>query len=325
MKPLDSQTRALLERMAAGGFRPANQIPLEESRRNLTAMALQLAAPKTAVHSSEDRCIPGPGGEIPIRICRPRAAAAGERLPAVVFYHGGAFYLGGLDTHDHVCRFLCRGAEVVVIAVDYRLAPEHRFPAAVEDAYAALAWTAGNAAVLGIDPERIAVAGDSAGGTLVVTTCLLARERGGPRIAFQVSVYPALTVTDGEEFPSRRRFGGGEYFISKDDFAFFRQLYLRDPEREAREPLVSPIYAASYAGFPPALMITAGYDPCIDEGYRYVERLRAEGVPAKYVCFEQTIHPFFLFDGVIDAGREAQQLVVDTLREFFGTGRLHES
>lgn len=325
MKPLDAQTRALLERMAAGGFRPAHQIPLEESRRGLTAMALQMAGPKVPVHATEDRRIPGPGGELPVRIYRPRPTAAGERLPAVVFFHGGGFYLGDLETHDHVCRFICHGAEVVVVAVDYRLAPEHKFPAAVEDAYAALAWTARNAAAIGIDAERIAVAGDSAGGTLVVTTCLLARERGGPKIALQVSVYPALTVTDGEEFPARRRFGSGQYFISLEDFAFFRRLYLSDPEHQVREPLVSPIYAASYAGFPPALMITAGYDPCVDEGLRYVERLRADGVPAKYVCFEQTIHPFFLFDGVIDAGREGQQLVVDTLREFFASGRLREA
>jgi acetyl esterase/lipase len=320
--PLDAQTEALVRQLAASGFRPAHQIPLEESRRGLTAMALQMAGPKVAVHAVEDRTLPGPGGALPIRIYSPRAIGAGERLPAVMFFHGGGFYLGNLATHDHVCRRLCAKAGVVVVAVDYRLAPEHKFPAAVEDCHAALAWAAGNAAVLGIDPQRIAVAGDSAGGTLVVTTCLLARERGGPKVAMQVSVYPALTMTDGEEFPARRRFGGGEYFVTYDDFAFFRRLYLPDPDRQAREPLVSPIYAESYAGLPPALVITAGYDPCVDEDRRYAERLRADGVPVKYVCFEQTIHPFFLFDGVIDAGREAQQLVADVLRGFFASGSL---
>jgi acetyl esterase len=320
--PLDAQTEVLVRRMAAIGFRPAHQIPLEESRRGLTAMALQMAGPKVEVHAVEDRTIPGPGGALPIRIYRPRAPTAAERLPAVVYFHGGGFYLGDLATHDHVCRFMCRGAEAVVVAVDYRLAPEHKFPAAVEDCYAALAWVARQAAQLDIDPQRIAVAGDSAGGTAVVTTCLLARERGGPKIALQVSVYPALTMTDGEEFPSRRRFGGGEYFVTYDDFAFFRGLYLSDPDRQMRAPLVSPIYAESYAGLPPALVIAAGYDPCVDENRHYAERLRADGVPVKYVCFEQTIHPFFLFDGVIDAGREAQQLVADVLRGFFASGSL---
>jgi len=314
---LDAQTAALLQRMRAGGFQPAHQIPLEASRRGLTAMALQMAGPKTAVHATEDRRIPGPGGALPLRVYRPRPALAGERLPCVLFFHGGGFYLGDLETHDHVCRFLCRHADAVVVAVDYRLAPEHKYPAAVEDCYAALVWVAGEAAALGVDPERIALAGDSAGGTLVVTTCLLARERGGPGIAFQVCVYPALTVTDGEEFPSRRRFGTGEYFIALADFAFFRRLYLDDPERQAREPLVSPIYAPSYAGLPPALVVAAGYDPCVDEDRHYVERLRADGVPAEYLCFEQTIHPFFLLDGVIDAGREAQQRVAAALRRRF--------
>ncbi|TAK54959.1 MAG: alpha/beta hydrolase [Gammaproteobacteria bacterium] len=322
MKPLDAQTRAFIDQMKAGGFRPANQIPLEESRRGLTQMARQMAGPSVEVFATEDRSIPGPGGDLPVRIYRPQALVPGARLPAVVFFHGGGFYLGGLDTHDHVCRNLCRGAGAVVVAVDYRLAPEHKFPAAVEDGYAALAWVAREAGALGIDPARIAVVGDSAGGTLVVTTCLLARERGGPKIALQVSVYPALSVTDGEEFPSRRRLGGGDYFISFEDFAFFRRVYLSDPEIEALLPLVSPIYAPDYKGLPPALMITAGYDPCVDEGHRYVERLRADGVPASEICYAGTIHPFFLFDGVIDAGRDAQQLVAGAVREFFGSGRL---
>ncbi|MCC7414394.1 MAG: alpha/beta hydrolase [Gammaproteobacteria bacterium] len=322
MKPLDAQTRALIDRLQAGGFRPAHQVPLEVSRLGLTAMAVQMAAPKVEVYAVEDRAIAGPGGALPIRVYQPRAMADGERLPAVVYFHGGGFYLGNLDTHDHVCRFLCHHAQAVVVAVDYRLAPEHKYPAAVEDCYAAVRWTAMSADALAIDRARIAVAGDSAGGTLAVTTCLLARERGEPAIACHVAVYPALTVTDGEEFASRRELGSGEYFISYDDFAFFRDLYLSDPASQARDPLVSPIYAGDYKGLPPALVLTAGYDPCHDEAVRYVERLQADGVAVVHVCFETTIHPFFLFDGVLDAGREGQQLVADALRQFFTTGRL---
>ncbi len=317
MPRLDTQTRALIRQMKQGGFKPAHQIPLEVSRAGLTQMALAMAAPKVDVYSIEDRAIEGPGGDLPIRIYRPGRQAAGQTHAAAVFFHGGGFYLGNLETHDHVCRYLCMKANLVVIAVDYRLAPEHKFPAALDDCYAALCWAADNAAEMGVDPSRIALVGDSAGGTLVVGTCLLARQRGGPRIAYQVCVYPALTVTDGEEFPSRTELGTGEYFISFDDFAFFRNLYLSDPAKEARDPLVSPIYADNYRGLPPALVISAGYDPCRDENSLYAERLKADGVQVTYRCFASTIHPFFLFDGVIDAGREGQQLVADTLSKFF--------
>jgi len=319
MAPLDAQTRALIEQMKQSGFKPAHQIPLEASRAGLTRMAIAMAAPGAEVFTTEDRSIAGPGGSLPIRIYRPGPGRAGEARAAVVFFHGGGFYLGDLETHDHVCRYLCKRANLVVIAVDYRLAPEHKFPAALEDCYAALVWMAANAVELGVDPSRIALVGDSAGGTLVVSVCLLARQRGGPRIAFQVVVYPALTMTDGEEFPSRTELGGGEYFISIDDFAFFRSLYLNDPEREARDPLASPIYADDYRGLPPALVIAAGYDPCRDENAYYAERLEMDGVPVTYRCFESTIHPFFLFDGAIDAGREGQLLVADTLSKFLKT------
>lgn len=319
MPPLDAQTRALIGQMKQGGFRPAHQIPLEVSRAGLTQMALTMAAPKVDVYSIEDRNMAGPGGDLPIRIYRPGPRLAGEARAAALFFHGGGMYLGDLETHDHVCRYLCKQARLVVVAVDYRLAPENKFPAALEDCYSSLVWTAANAAELGIDPSRIALVGDSAGGTLVVSVCLLVRQRGGPRIAYQVSVYPALSMTDGQEFPSRTELGTGEYFISMGDFAFFRNLYLSDPDEEARDPLVSPIYADNFRGLPPALVISAGYDPCRDENARYAERLETDGVPVTYRCFASTIHPFFLFDGVIDAGRESQQLVADTLSKFFNT------
>jgi len=315
--PLDKQTQALIEQMKQGGFKPANQIPIEASRTALTQMAITMAAPKVDVFACEDRNIAGPGGKIPVRIYRHAARINGEASPAVVFFHGGAMYLGDLETHDHVCRYLCKHAGLTVIAVDYRLAPENKFPAGLEDCYTALCWVAGNGDEIGVDANRLALVGDSSGGTLVVASCLLARQKGSPRVAFQVVVYPALTMTDGEEFPSRTKFGSGDYFISKDDFAFFRDLYLSDEEKEARDPLVSPIYADNYHDLPPALVIAAGYDPCVDENRRYADRLAADGVQVTYRCFESTIHPFFLFDGVIDAGKEGQKLVADTLRDFF--------
>lgn len=314
MTPLDEQTQALLQQMKAGGFKPASQIPLEESRAGLTQMAIAMAAPAKDVHSTEDQTFPGPGGAIPIRIYRPRQAADGERLACAVFFHGGGFYLGDLETHDHVCRNLCANADILVVAVDYRLAPENKFPAGVEDCYAATCWVAENAGELGIDPARIALVGDSAGGALVVSTCLAIRERGGPDIAYQVAVYPGLTLDDGADFPSRSEYGSGEYFMASEDFAFFRGLYFNDPESEAGNPLASPIRADNFTGLPPALIITAGYDPCRDEGKSYADRLAEAGVEAEYKCYESTIHPFFLFDGPLDVGKEGQVFVAGRVK-----------
>lgn len=314
--PLDAQTRALMEMLKQSGFKPAHQIPLELSRAGLTQMAVAMGSPKVDVHSSEDRSIPGPGGPLPIRIYRPGPKTA--KQPAVVFFHGGGFYLGNLETHDHVCRFLCKNAKLIVIAVDYRLAPENKFPAAVDDGYFSLCWVAENAGELGVDPERIALVGDSAGGSLVVSTCLMARQRGGPAIAYQVVVYPALTLTDGTEFPSRVELGSGEYFIAKEDFEFFRNLYLRNPADEVLDPLASPIMAKDYRGLPPALIVAAEYDPCRSENEVYAERLEQDGVAVTYKCFAGTIHPFFLFDGPLDVGKEGQKFVADELRKHLG-------
>lgn len=315
--PLDEQTQALIEQMKQGGFKPASQIPIEVSRAALTQMAVMMAAPKVSVFSVEDCNISGPGDDLPVRIYRHTPKIDGQSSPVAIFFHGGGMYLGDLETHDHVCRFLCKHASLTVVAVDYRLAPENKFPAGLEDCYAALCWVSENADEIGVDKKQIVLVGDSAGGTLVVSTCLLARQKGGPEVAFQVVVYPALTMTDGDEFPSRTEFGTGEYFISLEDFAFFRGLYLNDEEEAAVNPLVSPIYADDYCDLPPALVIAAGYDPCLDENKRYAQRLAADGVKVTYKCFENTIHPFFLFDGVIDAGREGQQLVADTLKDIF--------
>lgn len=316
--PLDNQTQALIDKMKHSGFKPANEIPIEVSRMALTQMAIIMAAPKADVYETEDMSIDGPGGKISIRIYSHAEKNNDDLSPAVVFFHGGGMYLGNLETHDHICRNICQQARLTVIAVDYRLAPENKFPAGLDDCYASLCWVSENSKELAIDPDKIALVGDSAGGMLVISCCLLAKQNNGPEIAYQVVIYPALTMTDGEEFPSRIELGTGEYFISVDDFAFFRETYLTDVENEVRNPLVSPIYADNYIGFPPALVISAGYDPCVDENECYADRLKKDGVETTYKCFESTIHPFFLFDGVIDAGKEGQKLVSDTLRDFFG-------
>lgn len=303
-----------MTQLLARGFRPAYAVPVAETRSAIPQMTAAFAGARTEVGAVADRVIPGPGGDLPVRVYRPPVPTK-LPLPALLYFHGGGFILGDLESHDHVCRFLCRAAGIAVIAVDYRLAPENKFPAAVEDCYAALCWAVDHAPELQIDPSRIALAGDSAGGTLVVTTCLLARERNGPRVALQVPVCAALTMADDDQYLSRRALGGGEYFVAYEDIAFFRSMYLGDPETQARLPLVSPIYADHYRDLPPALVIAAGFDPLRDEDERYAQRLKADRVPVTYRCFEGTIHPFLLFDGVLDAGRQGQQLIADTLKE----------
>lgn len=315
MAKLRAQEQALLEQIKAGGFRPTYQVPLEETRASLTQMALMMAGPKLDVAAVEDRLLSGPGGKLPIRIYCAAPPMPGERSPVALYFHGGGFCLGDLETHDHVCRFLCKNAGITVIAVDYRLAPENKFPAALEDCYHVLCWVAENAAAIGIDASRVALVGDSAGGTLAVAVSLLARDRAGPQIAYQVAVYPALTMDDGEAFPSRRELGNGEYFLAFEDFDFFRDLYLPDPAADVSNPLVSPLYAGDLSGLSPTLIVAAEYDPCRDENARYAELLEAAGVAAEHVCFAGTIHPFFLFDGVLESGREGQRLVADRLRQ----------
>ncbi|HVW67888.1 MAG TPA: alpha/beta hydrolase [Steroidobacteraceae bacterium] len=318
MRKLGHEEQALLAQLRAAGFKTASQISLEASRAGLTQMALSMAGPKVAVHAVHDERIAGPGGELGIRIYDPDPGSrAGPGV--IVFFHGGGYYLGNLETHDHVCRFLCAHSRLPVVAVDYRLAPEHKFPAALDDCYSVVRWVAAQAASRGWDPHRIALVGDSAGGGLVASVCLLARAKGGPRIAYQVLVYPALTLDNGADFPSRKDLGSGEYFIAEEDWPYFRGLYLRDPEREASLPLVSPVRASDFRGLPPALIVAAEFDPCRDENARYAELLRSAGVPTEYVCFEGTIHPFFLFDGILEAGRRGQALVADRVHRAIGT------
>ena len=203
-------------------------------------------------------------------------------------------------------------AGVIVVAVDYRLAPEHPFPAGVDDCYTTLCWVYQNASALGGARELVAVGGDSAGGNFSAVVCQMARDRNGPSIALQVLVYPAVSAAVDSVYSSRSQFGGGEYFLSTQDFLWFNQLYLTSPKQE-KDVRVAPILADSLRGLPPALIITAGFDPLKDEGRHYYERLIADGVDAQYKCFETTIHGFMSFAGQISAGLEGLQTVASQL------------
>jgi acetyl esterase len=277
------------------------QMTPQEIRADRAAQAevmAALAGPIQEVVRVEDRTIPGPAQPIPIRVYWPEA---GKNLPALVYYHGGGWVFGTLDSFDRTLRSLANAAGCVLISVDYRLAPENKFPSAVEDADAALRYVAEHAGEFDIDPNRIAVGGDSAGGNLAAVACIMARDRGGPPIAFQLLVYP---VTDyGDDRPSLQEFAQG-YFLTRPMMDYFWDHYLARPE-DGRHPHASPMKAESLAGLPPAMLISAECDPIRDQGEAYAQRLRASGVPVSAKRYDGAIHAFFNLAGVIDAGKQA--------------------
>ncbi|MEM7404145.1 MAG: alpha/beta hydrolase [Pseudomonadota bacterium] len=255
-----------------------------------------------------DRNIPGPGGELALRLYRP---AEGTR-PVIVYYHGGGWVIGSLDTHDGLCRHLASMSGAVVVSVDYRLAPEAPFPAGVEDAYAALAWVAANAVALDVDPARLIVSGDSAGGNLAAVVALMARDQGGPEIAFQALLYPATDMHCTA--PSHQLFT--QHLLTPESIAWFQSHYLRgDADRD--DWRASPACAQSLADLPAALVLTAGFDPLRDEGHAYHEALLAAGNVSTYRCFDGQIHGFLTLDALIpealDALRAAALAIADAL------------
>ena len=310
---IDPATGAFLEAMRASGGKALSESSVEEVRANIRAASAQLAPPPADVARVEDRRIPTAGGDFRVRIYTPHG---GTTRPIVVYFHGGGWAAGDVDTHDGTARYYAANAEAVVVSVDYRQPPEHRFPAAVNDSLAAVEWAVAHAREIGGDATRIAVAGDSAGGNLAAVVCQLAKQRGKPRIAYQALLYPTVDLRDPVDdpaYPSRHQFGGGDFFLSMRDMEWFRSLYVTDPARESSDARLSPI-AGDVAGLPPALVLTAECDPLRDEGKAYADRLAAAGVPVEYRCYEGTIHAFMSFAGAIPLGLEALSFVASRLR-----------
>lgn len=309
--PLDSQTRAFLDQLA---LLPAwYDVPLDEARKQRVLAAPTLNGPAEPVQKVEDRGIPGPGGTIPVRIYTPRGEGP---FPILVYFHGGGWVLSNLETHDALCRKLTNRAGCLVVSVDYRLAPEHKFPAAVEDSYAAASWVAEHARELNGDPTRLAVGGDSAGGNLSAVTTLLAREQGGPSIRFQFLIYP---VTDHFAGSTQRQSfieNGEGYFLTREGMKRFLGYYLPSPEH-GTDPRFAPLQANDLSGLPPALVVTAEYDPLRDEGEAYAERLRKAGVPVILKRYDGMIHGFFTMAGVIDQSNKAIDETAEILRQAF--------
>jgi acetyl esterase len=264
------------------------------------------------VHEVTNLTIAGPGGELPLRVYRPTS----ERpLPALVYFFGGGWVLGTIDTADGVSRSLANSSGALVVVVGYRLAPEHPFPAAVDDCCATVRWVAGHAAEIGADPARLAVGGDSAGGNLAAGVALWARADGGPALAGQLLVYPN---TDQLADDQSMRAAEDPFLFNRHSVAWYRRHYLTNPG-DAANPLASPLRAGSLAGLPPALVITAEYDPLRDQGEAYARRLAGDGVQVQLSRYPGMAHGFFTMAGTVDASRAAIAEAASRLRAWFGT------
>ena len=307
--PLDPQADALVKQMAAAPGPKLEEIAPADARKLTANTFKMLAGAAEEVAKVENRKIPGPAGEIPVRIYTP---AGSGPFPILVFYHGGGWTIGDLDTHDAACRSLTNGARCVTVSVDYRLAPEHKFPAAVEDCYAATFWAAEHARELGGDPSRLAVGGDSAGGNLSAVISILARDRRRPAIKFQLLIYPA---TDAAlDTYSHKTFT--DYFLTDEAVRYLWGCYLRD-DADKKDPLASPALAKNHQGLPPALIITAEFDPLRDEGEAYGEKLRKAGVPVTVTRYDGMIHGFFGMATVTPVATDAVDAASARLRAAF--------
>lgn len=306
---LDPQARALLDQMASLGGPPIHKLSVSEARKQSMDMAAMQGV-QEPVALVEDRTVPGPAGEIPVRLYTP---AIEGPLPVFVYLHGGGWVIGGIESSDGLCRTLCNAARCIVISAGYRLAPENPFPAAVEDSYHALLWASENAGSFGGDAARVAVGGDSAGGNLTAVVTLIARDRGRPFLKYQLLLYP---VTDAACDTRSYRENADGYFLTRDAMQWFWGHYI-GKEIDRGNPLVSPLRALSLKGLPPALVITAEYDPLRDEGEAYAERLKAAGVPVQLTRYDGMIHGFFMMGGILDQGRRALEQAATALRKAF--------
>ena len=307
--PLDPALAALLEAVNDPSAPPMSSLSPAEARAGVVGLIALQGEPE-AIASVEDRSVPGPADDIPVRIYRPSAA---PNLPVLVYFHGGGWVIMDIASHDGVCRALANAAGCAVVSVDYRLAPEHRYPAAPDDCYAATAWVAANAASLGLDSARIAVGGDSAGGNLAAVVAQMARDAGGPSLVFQLLHCP---VTN-HDFATASYTGNAEgYMLTRESMQWFWGHYLADPAQGA-EAKASPLRGDT-GGLPPALIHTAEFDPLRDEGAAYAEKLKASGIAVTYREHKGLIHDTFLFFGAVPAGRANIDEAATALRAAFG-------
>jgi acetyl esterase/lipase len=312
--PLDPAAKRLLDMLAAAGVADLATMTPQKMRDGFRRLAQSVDLKGVPVGKIENGELPGPASALPFRLYRPQQSVAGP-LPALVFFHGGGCVFGDLDTHDGLCRTLAAESGCAVVAVDYRRAPEQKFPAAVEDSYAATAWVAEHAATLGLDADRIAVGGDSAGGGLAAVVGQMAVSRG-PRLALQVLLCPVMNLR--ADTPSRRELAQG-YFLDEATIDWMLQHYC-DPDQDIDDPRLSPLRAPRFSGLPPAHVHTAEFDPLRDEGAAYAEQLRRAGIAAHYTCHTGMIHYFYAMAGAIPAARLALKAAAAAMGEALVAG-----
>jgi acetyl esterase/lipase len=309
--PMHPQAQLILDFIRDAGLVIDGSIDVATVRERTAAFALAGAAARDPVHEVVERAIPGPAGEIPVRIYRP---APDGPLPALVYFHGGGWTIGDLDIYDPSCRALANAVGCTVVSVDYRLAPEHKFPCAVDDAFAATRWVAEHATELGVDAARLGVAGDSAGGNLAAVVSLLARDARGPDLAFQLLVYP---VTDYEFESESMAANATGYFLELESMRWFYDQYLAD-ETQGDDWRFSPVRAADLSGLPPAFVLTAEFDPLRDQGEAYARKLEEAGVPVELRRYDGVFHGFFGMRDLMEPAQEAFDDVTKALRVAFG-------
>ncbi len=303
---LDPQAKAFLDYLKSLGGAPIHTLSPEKNRAGINYLVKKTTIPSQPVANVQNRLIPVHDGKIKLRIYTPEGKGP---FPILVFFHGGGWIMGDLDVVDSPLRAITNSAHSMVVSVDYRLAPEYKFPTAVNDCYLATKWVSENAHLLGGDAGRVAVGGESAGGNLAAVVSLMARDCGLPSLCFQVLIYPATDIS--RDYPSRSKFNG--YFLTQDDMRYFENHYLRTGE-DRQNIYVSPILAEDLSNLPPALVVTAGYDPLHDEGKAYADRLKEAGVDVTYYCYEDMIHGFFSFGEMMDKGKELIELIAHSLR-----------
>ncbi|MCC2626353.1 MAG: esterase/lipase-like protein [Thermomicrobiales bacterium] len=310
--PLHPQVESLLNQMAAAGGKPTNAMTPEECRGVFNGIFASLPPSQAKLAGVADRDVPGPAGQIKVRVYTPDGEGP---FPVLVFFHGGGFVLGDLDTHDSVCRELSGGANVVVVATDYRLSPEHRFPAAVDDCIEVTRWVTKHAAQINGDAVRVAVGGDSAGANLAAVVSQQLRDLDRIKLAAQLLIYP-VTRFDGVDTKSMIDNAAG-YLLQRDDMDWFRGHYL-GPKSDGKDVRISPILAKDLTGLPPALVQTCEFDPLRDEGEAYGKALKAAGVPTVVSRHDGSIHAAFSFFTILEPGRrmvdEAIRWLKETLR-----------
>lgn len=306
---LDPQAQALMQLMIDKGVPPVHTMTPEEARASYRSRRAFTQPDAPEVFKVEDKLVSANGVSVAVRVYHPHAAPSHSTLPGLVYLHGGGWTIGDLDTHDVLCRSLCLQAGIVVVAVDYRMGPEHKFPAAYDDSVAAFNWTVAQAASLGIDASRIAIGGDSAGGNLAAAACLGLRGQS-VQPAFQLLIYPATIMW--QDTPSYHANGKG-YMLTKESIAYYTENYLRNRE-DAKDWRASPQLADSHAGLPPAFVMTAGFDPLRDEGLMYADALSKAGVSSQYICFERQIHGFITMGRVMQEANTAVSVCASALK-----------